>query len=117
MRECEVAAEYVCIGKCKRNVENKIVLPSGSAVPQSITSAWLHDHINEYHCQNPNQLAAAQLLCKVTKPAMVLAMVQIEEEPEEAKQKQICFEPEVGQPGVYALKKQGSVIFGVLVYL
>ena len=46
---------------------------------------WLRNRINEYHRQNPNQLAATQLLCEVTKPVMVLAMVQIEEEPEEAK--------------------------------
>ena len=108
MRECQVTAEYVCIGKCKRNVENKIVLPSGVTVPQSITSAWLCNCIDEYHHQNPNQLVAAQLLCEVTKPATVLAMVQIEEEPEEAEHKQVCFGPEVGQPGVYTLKKQGS---------
>ena len=37
MWECKVAAEYVHISKCKSNMENKIVLPSGSAVPRSIT--------------------------------------------------------------------------------
>jgi len=35
-------------------------------------------------------------------------MVQIEEEPEEAKWKQVHFEPKVGQPSVHALKKQGN---------
>ena len=84
------------------------MLPSGTTVPWSITGTWLHDHIDKYHRQNPIQLVATQLLCEVTKPAMVSAMVQIEEEPEEAEHKQVHFRPEVGQPGIYALKKQGS---------
>jgi hypothetical protein len=105
MRECEVAAEYARLGKCKRNVENKIVLPSGAVVPRSITGAWLRDRIDEYHRQNPNQLGAAQLFCEVG--GTIEAFVHVEEEPS-ADNKIVRFEPEIGQPGVYAYKKQSS---------
>ena len=49
MCKCKVVNEYACIGKCKHNHKNKIVLPSGATVPCSIVSTWLHDCIDEYH--------------------------------------------------------------------
>ena len=68
MRECEVANEYMRLGKCKRNVEGKIVLPASAVIPQHITGTWLRDRIDEYHRQNPGQMAgsAAQMLLETT---------------------------------------------------
>ena len=40
---------------------NKVVLLSGAMVPCSITGAWLCDHIDEYHWQNPRQMAVQML--------------------------------------------------------
>jgi hypothetical protein len=61
IRECEVVAEYTRTGKCKRSPEGRVVLPSGAMVPRSITGAWLRDRVDEYHRQNPGQMAAQML--------------------------------------------------------
>jgi hypothetical protein len=38
IRECEIVAEYTWLGKCKRNHEGKVVLPSGAMVPREISA-------------------------------------------------------------------------------
>lgn len=105
MRECEVVGEYIRNGKCKRNHENKLVLPSGASIPRNITGTWLRDRFNEYHRQNPNQAGgAAQMLCEV---ATVSAMVQEEATAESSsKGKEVRFDPQIGEPGVYAYRKR-----------
>ncbi|PPQ76748.1 hypothetical protein CVT24_012269 [Panaeolus cyanescens] len=62
IRACELVNDYIRAGKCKRNVEGKVTLPSGAFVPSDIPGALLKDRIDEWHRRNPNQLAAAQLL-------------------------------------------------------
>lgn len=57
IRECDVVEEYIRAGKCKRNTEGKVVLPSNGFVPRSIQGNTLKDRIDEYHRQNPGQLA------------------------------------------------------------
>ena len=105
MRECEVAAEYMRLGKCKRSVEGKIVLPAGGVVPRHITGAWLRDRIDEYHRINPGQIAAAQMLMEMVAPIA-------QEGPAFPKASQfsvskvVRFDPEAGQPGVFAYKRQ-----------
>jgi hypothetical protein len=107
MRDCEVVKEYMHMGKCKHNHKNWIVLPSGATVPRSITGAWLCDHIDEYHWLNPNRQGTAQILCKVASTVTVAMLIQAEAEP--SKQNKVTrFEPELGQPGVYAYRKQSS---------
>src|SRR6267154_3232226 len=62
IQECEVVAEYTRTGKCKCNSpEGKVVLPSGGMVPHSIMGNWLRDRVDEYHQQNPGQMAAQML--------------------------------------------------------
>jgi hypothetical protein len=107
MRDCKVVNKYMHMGKCKRNHENWIVLPSGATVPRSITGAWLCDRIDEYHRLNPNQQGAVQMLCEVASTVTVAMLIQAEAEP--SKQNKVTrFEPELGQPGVYAYRKQSS---------
>jgi hypothetical protein len=107
MCDCKVVNEYVHMGKCKHNHENRIVLPSGATVPRSITGAWLRDRIDEYHRLNPNQQGAVQMLCEVASMVTVATLIQAEAEP--SKQNKVThFEPELGQPGVYAYRKQSS---------
>jgi hypothetical protein len=65
IRECEVVEEAIRFGKCKRSPEGKVVLPTGAHVPRSITGAWLRDRVDEWHRQNPGQMAA-QMYCEVT---------------------------------------------------
>ena len=62
IRECEKVEELIREGKCKRNTEGKVVLPSGAYVPRDIPGALLSERIEEWHRRNPNQLAAATLL-------------------------------------------------------
>jgi hypothetical protein len=67
--ECEVVEEFIRFGKCKRSTDSKVVLPTGAQVPRSIQGQWLHDHIEEWHWQNPRQ-AAAQMYIKVMAAVM-----------------------------------------------
>jgi hypothetical protein len=102
MCECEVVGKYICIGKVKRNHENKLVLPSGAVILRHITGIWLKDRFNEYHCQNPNKTSKAQMLCEV---AMLATTVQ-DEAPEASSSSEVThFNPQVGQPGIYAFRK------------
>jgi hypothetical protein len=80
MCDCKVVNEYVCLGKCKRNHENQVVLPSGATVPRSVAGVWLHNRINEYHRLNPNQQGVVQMLCEVASATSFAAMIQEEEE-------------------------------------
>ena len=60
--ECEIVAEYMHFGKCKRSHDGKVVLPLGAMVPKSIRGTWLRERIDEYHRQNPGQTASQMLL-------------------------------------------------------
>ena len=62
IRECKQVAEYCRAGKCKRNQDNKVVLPSGAFVPREIPGTLLKERIDEWHRRNPNQLAAVTML-------------------------------------------------------
>ena len=63
IKECDKIEEMITKGMCKRNVEGKVVLPSGAFVPRDILpGGLLCDRIEEYHRRNPNQLAAVSLL-------------------------------------------------------
>ena len=64
---CPHVPHDVAAGKCKRNQDGKVVLPSGAYVPRDITSKFLHDCINEWHGKNPNQLGAATLIHMIDK--------------------------------------------------
>jgi len=62
IRECDEVDPFIKEGKCKRNVEGKIVLPSGAFVPREITGTLLKERINEWHRRHPNQLGVSTLL-------------------------------------------------------
>lgn len=62
IRECDKVEAMIREGKCKRNSEGKVVLPSGAFVPREIPGALLSERIEEWHRRNPNQLAAVALL-------------------------------------------------------
>jgi hypothetical protein len=62
IKECDKVEEMIRAGKCKRNVENKVVLPSGAYCPRDMPGTLLSERIEEWHRRNPNQLGAATLL-------------------------------------------------------
>src|SRR5271156_3648297 len=47
IRNCPIVLEYIKQGKCKRNIEGKIVLPSGVFVPREIPGTLLRDRVDE----------------------------------------------------------------------
>jgi hypothetical protein len=63
LRECLKVEEFINDGRCKKNIEGKIVLPSGTFVPNSIQGSSLANRIDKWHAQNPGQKA------QVTQPA------------------------------------------------
>ena len=62
IKDCELVTEYIQAGKCKRNQDNKVVLPSGAFVPREIPGTLLRERVNDWHRRNPKQLAAATML-------------------------------------------------------
>ena len=62
IRKCKVVDEYIANGKCKRNSKEKVVLPTGSFIPRSITGEFLKDRIDEYHCRNLTTPSTTTLL-------------------------------------------------------
>jgi Aspartyl protease len=62
IRDCECVEEDIKGGKCRRNQEGKVVLPTGAYVSRTVPGKWMRDRINEWHRQHPNQLAAATLI-------------------------------------------------------
>jgi hypothetical protein len=65
MPACELLAKYIVDGKCKRNAEGKVVLPSGAFAARTL-GRWLMERIDEWHRRNPGQLAAAQISSNTT---------------------------------------------------
>ena len=72
IRDCIRVNELIQEGKCKRNTEGKVVLPSGIFVPREIPGTLLSERIEEWHRRNPNQLAAptTALLCTIEHPQL-----------------------------------------------
>lgn len=58
---CPVVDEDIQKGLCRRNHEGRVILPSGSFVPRSITGNCMRDRIKEWHRQHPNQTAVGML--------------------------------------------------------
>jgi len=61
IRDCPAVTEYIKQGRCRRNFEGKVILPSGAFVPRDIPGQYLRDRIDEWHKRNPNQLANGTL--------------------------------------------------------
>ncbi|KAJ7499381.1 hypothetical protein FB451DRAFT_1428986 [Mycena latifolia] len=62
INQCQRVLEDIKAGICKRNSEGRVVLPSGAFIPRSILGKDLRSRFQEWHKQNPGQLAAAQLM-------------------------------------------------------
>jgi len=68
IRECELVAEYIKMGKCKRNAEGKVVLPSGAYVLREILGKNIRERCDEWHRRNPGQLASGTMFNMVVLP-------------------------------------------------
>ena len=67
MRTCEVAEDFIQAGKCTRNHDGKIVLPTGALAPHGTPGTVLRDRIEAWHRQNPSHMAV-QLFCWIASP-------------------------------------------------
>ncbi|KAF7342425.1 hypothetical protein MVEN_01831600 [Mycena venus] len=63
---CPHVQEDIDAGKCRRDADGKVVLPTGSFVPRRINGVNLRARIEEWHRQNPGQMASPQLLFDIT---------------------------------------------------
>ncbi|KAG5633825.1 hypothetical protein H0H81_005018, partial [Sphagnurus paluster] len=52
IRECTQVEPSIQSGRCKRNTENRIVLPSGARVPNNFPGKNLCEKLDEYHRRN-----------------------------------------------------------------
>ncbi|KZT28656.1 hypothetical protein NEOLEDRAFT_1058123, partial [Neolentinus lepideus HHB14362 ss-1] len=58
IRRCPKVDEDQRAGRVMRNIEGKVVLPSGIMVPQNLPGANMRERIMEWHRRNPSQVAA-----------------------------------------------------------
>ncbi|KAJ7340893.1 hypothetical protein DFH08DRAFT_925334 [Mycena albidolilacea] len=63
--KCLHVDEDMNAGKCKHDSDGRVTLPSGAFVPRRIEGRNLRARIEEWHRQNPGQLAAAQLMLEL----------------------------------------------------
>ncbi|KAJ7602190.1 hypothetical protein DFH06DRAFT_1024174 [Mycena polygramma] len=79
---CELVVTDTQAGYCKRDVNGKVVLPSGAFVPGHFQGRNLRERFQEYHRANPGQTAVAQMMLD-TRPKSTFAqtsgMLSIEE--------------------------------------
>jgi hypothetical protein len=106
IRECKVVTEYSRVGKCKRSADSRVVLPSGVMVLHNVLGNWLRNCIDEWHQQNPRQVASQMILevaavQTVTVPTRDSACQSNMSYPVQSAGQ--C--PEVCQPEVYTLRQ------------
>ncbi|KAF8193472.1 hypothetical protein K438DRAFT_1431096, partial [Mycena galopus ATCC 62051] len=65
INDCAKVLEDMQAGKCRRNSDGRVVLPTGAFVPRTIPGKDLRARVEKWHELNPGQLAAAQLLVEV----------------------------------------------------
>ncbi|KAG6895128.1 hypothetical protein C0995_013203, partial [Termitomyces sp. Mi166 len=58
---CLELENYIHAGKCRKNRDNKVVLPSGGYIPQYPKKLYYKDRLEEWHCLNPGNLATGNL--------------------------------------------------------
>lgn len=75
MRECETKEQYVRDGKCRIR-EGRLVLPSGAMLPRDIIGKWFKDRFDEWHRQNPNQLAVGSLMLRIDESTIVTPRIE-----------------------------------------
>jgi hypothetical protein len=63
--QCLVCTDYITNEKHKRNLEGKIILPSGQYTPRSIPGRFIKDHINEWHKRNPVKSTSSSLMYEI----------------------------------------------------
>ncbi|SJL12086.1 uncharacterized protein ARMOST_15507 [Armillaria ostoyae] len=74
IRECLRVKEMIKEGKCRHNIDGKIVLSTGTWVPRNIQGTWLKDCIEEWHCQNPGQTGIVnQMMNAIVEPVPYLS--------------------------------------------
>ncbi len=50
IRGCLKVKEMIKEGKCRHNIDGKIILSTGTWVPRGLQGTWLKDRIEEWHC-------------------------------------------------------------------
>jgi hypothetical protein len=94
LNACLILARYITEGKCKRNAEGKIILPTGAYCPRTIPGTCFMERIDEWHRRNPGHITAVQISNSTTgqmmygisvapapAPASALASTQMLQQP------------------------------------
>ncbi|KAG6882643.1 hypothetical protein C0995_014114 [Termitomyces sp. Mi166 len=63
---CLELENYICAGKCRKNRDNKVVLPSGGYIPQYPEKLYYKDRLEKWHHLNPGNLATGNLSANAT---------------------------------------------------
>jgi hypothetical protein len=76
MSRCEEVTKDIAAGKCRRNAEGKVILPSGAFPPRDLPGITMAERIAEWHKRNPNQLAAGTLSSNTTAGTFLYSVTQ-----------------------------------------
>jgi hypothetical protein len=74
--QCLVCADYITDKKCQRNLEGKIVLPSGHFTLCSIPGQFIKDRIDEWHKHKPTTSISSSLMYQIN-PVLALSQTSI----------------------------------------
>ncbi|OBZ74168.1 hypothetical protein A0H81_05912 [Grifola frondosa] len=113
-RRVSESQEDIDIGRIRRNIENKVVLPSGAFVPRNVTGATMRDRILEWHRTHPNNLARGQLSSNTNPPAGQM-IFEITSNPNVASSYQLTREDRITalEREIFALRKGKETFDGV----
>ncbi|KAJ7245515.1 hypothetical protein C8J57DRAFT_1524229 [Mycena rebaudengoi] len=97
MRECTIFSDYIRVGKCLKNQENKIIAPDGRYFPRDLESKNWQDRINRWLAQNPPSNSAGTIISTNTlvreEPLHMLYMSSTTDEVEDGEIQDDLFEP------------------------
>ena len=112
LRECAKIEEYIRTGKCKKNAENRIVLPPGNYIPRYITGATFVERIDKWHAQQQQQQPVnVNLYTRDTPPHMfyMATSAETEEEPETESAEALAYQ--VGEVPIHELDNEDIEIY------
>ena len=70
IRQCPDAEEYIRRGRCRRTLEGKIALPTGSFVSRDVPGRFMKFRIDEWHRRNPGHLGSSRYTPRIVPNAV-----------------------------------------------
>ena len=86
VRTCPKVEEYMEAGKCAKDQNGRITLPSGGWLPRGVEGMSMAARIDQYHTANPGQLASPRVTSALLEVVESFAYVKDEAEGNEGEE-------------------------------